>query len=283
MNYKKALELLELTEGFTEDQLKKQFRKLAAKYHPDINKSSDAEKKSKEISEAYNFLKDPKNWNIPSNRSTNPAGYHTVKVNISRNKHKTVNIDDLFSAIKMNFFNVPSKTIKVSLRDAILGCNVKTSVDWIESCAECPKDNSKCQRCNGTKQVKRSGNWNLTLIPGIQHNTTITLDRIINNKNYKFSFVILVDEDPNCTRQGNDIFIKRQFSLLDVLRGGKFELDTFTKKIQFNLNPGTKNNDLVIVKDSGLPNHGHYKIIVLVDYPKDIDKLINFLEQSQGT
>lgn len=59
MKLSEAYKILELKEGASESEINKQFRKLAAKYHPDVNKSPEAENKSKEISQAYNILKDP--------------------------------------------------------------------------------------------------------------------------------------------------------------------------------------------------------------------------------
>lgn len=43
----------------TQDEIKRSYRKLARKYHPDISKESDAETKFKEMGEAYEVLKDP--------------------------------------------------------------------------------------------------------------------------------------------------------------------------------------------------------------------------------
>lgn len=51
-------EVLGLSKGASDDEIKKAYRKLSKTYHPDINKESDAEAKFKEVSEAYEILSD---------------------------------------------------------------------------------------------------------------------------------------------------------------------------------------------------------------------------------
>ncbi|RLD44146.1 MAG: J domain-containing protein [Bacteroidetes bacterium] len=59
MNYKDYYKTLGISKKATAAQIKKEYRKLARKYHPDVNKASDAEQKFKELGEAYEVLKDP--------------------------------------------------------------------------------------------------------------------------------------------------------------------------------------------------------------------------------
>jgi curved DNA-binding protein len=61
MEYKDYYKILGVDRKATQDEIKKAFRKLAMKYHPDQNKDNkQAEEKFKEINEAYEVLSDPK-------------------------------------------------------------------------------------------------------------------------------------------------------------------------------------------------------------------------------
>ena len=56
---KSLYETLEINEKASADEIKKAYRKLARKYHPDVNKDPKAEEKFKEINAAYEVLSDP--------------------------------------------------------------------------------------------------------------------------------------------------------------------------------------------------------------------------------
>ncbi len=64
--------ILEVTENASDEEIKKQYRKLSKKYHPDVN--PDGGDKFKEIAEAYDVLSDPQKKSKWQNQKNNPFG-----------------------------------------------------------------------------------------------------------------------------------------------------------------------------------------------------------------
>ena len=59
MEYRDYYEVLGVGRDASEDEIKRAYRKLARKYHPDVSTATDAETRFKEVGEAYEVLKDP--------------------------------------------------------------------------------------------------------------------------------------------------------------------------------------------------------------------------------
>src|SRR5215212_6671438 len=59
MKYKDYYATLAVEKTASADEIKKAYRKLARKYHPDVSKEKDAKEKFQDVSEAYETLKDP--------------------------------------------------------------------------------------------------------------------------------------------------------------------------------------------------------------------------------
>ena len=59
MEYKDYYKIMGITKDASQNEIKRAYRKLARKYHPDVSKEKDAEECFKELGEAYEVLKDP--------------------------------------------------------------------------------------------------------------------------------------------------------------------------------------------------------------------------------
>lgn len=93
MQYKDYYEILGVKRGSTEAEIKSAYRKLARKFHPDVNKTPEAEQKFKDLNEAYEVLSDKTkrqrydslgaNWQGGSD-FTPPPGYENFNFNFGQ-------------------------------------------------------------------------------------------------------------------------------------------------------------------------------------------------------
>ena len=58
MDYKDYYKIMDVAKDASQDEIKRAYRKLARKYHPDVSKESNAEEHFKEVGEAYEVLKE---------------------------------------------------------------------------------------------------------------------------------------------------------------------------------------------------------------------------------
>lgn len=167
---------LGLEKGASDEEIKKAFRKLAIKYHPDKNQGNkEAENKFKEINEAYQVLSDP-------DKKAKYDMYGTVDFDGSgfgSGGFGGFDFSDMggFGDIFDSFFgggggggrrkNGPQRgsdleyTINLSFEEAVFGVEKEISVDRSEACEVCKGTGAKagtskktCPTCNGQGQVR---------------------------------------------------------------------------------------------------------------------------------
>ena len=74
MKYKDYYKILGVARDAGADDIKKAYRKLARKYHPDVSKEANAEERFKEMAEAYETLKDPEKRAAYDQLGSHPSG-----------------------------------------------------------------------------------------------------------------------------------------------------------------------------------------------------------------
>lgn len=167
-------EILGVSRNATEKEIKKAYRRLARKYHPDVNPSKDAEEKFKEISEAYEVLMD-KNKRAQYDRFgrydfrggfdwSNFTHFSDVEDIFGRDI-----FSDFFKGFEDFFGRRERRTkgrdirvdLEIDLEDAAFGKKVDIEVPRKEVCRQCSgtgaKDSSSikaCPHCNGTGQIR---------------------------------------------------------------------------------------------------------------------------------
>ena len=163
-------EVLGVKKDATQDEIKSAFRKLAKKYHPDINKDKDAPEKFKEAQEAYAVLSDEnkrKQYDQFGHAAfDNNGGFNGAQGFDFGNFDFGDIFDDLFGG-GFGFSSRGSKRprkgrdsimrVNLTFMEAIEGCTKEVTFDSYETCSKCSgkggMGETKCSNCNGTGTV----------------------------------------------------------------------------------------------------------------------------------
>ena len=171
-------EILGIQKGAGDDEIKKAFRSLAKKYHPDVNPgNAEAEARFKEVNEAYEILSD-----ADKKAKYDQFGHAGVDPSYGGGGYgggygggfggMDFDLGDLFGSIfggggsQSRNRNAPRTgeriraTASVSFEEAAFGCEKEVNVSRVEHCDDCQGSGckagttaEKCSNCNGTGSV----------------------------------------------------------------------------------------------------------------------------------
>lgn len=171
MNKRDYYEVLGVPKTASEDEIKSAFRKLAKKYHPDVNKEPDAAEKFKEAKEAYAILSDSN-----KRKQYDQFGHSAFENNGGSAGFDFSDFDfsdifgDIFGGGFGNFGFSSSRSsnrarkgrdsvieVNLTFEEAAFGCKKNVNVTVNDTCGECDgkggHNEKKCNTCNGTGTV----------------------------------------------------------------------------------------------------------------------------------
>ena len=164
-------EILGVSKDADDKELKKAFRSLARKYHPDKNDAPDADEKFKEIQEAYAVLSDSQKrqnydrfgHNVPGGSPFGPGGFQGFNINLEDILGGDF-FSNLFGGGRRRSPQSQGNDILVrhgiSLKDVLEGGKDEIEIDLPTTCEDCngtgAKDGktSECLECDGAGQVR---------------------------------------------------------------------------------------------------------------------------------
>ncbi len=168
-------EVLGVSKDASDDEIKKAYRKLAKKYHPDLNKDNpEAAEKFKEAAEAYGVLSDSEKksrYDQFGHAGVDGNGFGSGGSGFSG--FDGFDMGDIFSSFFGGGFggssrrNGPVKgrniqqAVELTFEEAAFGCKKEITLIRMESCPECSGSGAKkgtspvtCGQCNGTGQMR---------------------------------------------------------------------------------------------------------------------------------
>ena len=160
MSKRDYYEVLGVNKSTSKDELKKAYRKLAMKYHPDRNPDDQAaSEKFKELSEAYEILSDDQ-----KRQAYDQIGHDGVNPSFSNAQGAAEGFSDIFGDIFSDIFGGSTRTrsrsqrgadlsysVEVSLEDAVKGTSINLDIPSSERCSATWH---QCSHCNGTGVVR---------------------------------------------------------------------------------------------------------------------------------
>ncbi|WP_430009094.1 DnaJ C-terminal domain-containing protein [Methylophaga lonarensis] len=281
MEYKDYYKVLGVARGASQDEIKKAYRTLARKYHPDVSKEANAEEKFKEVGEAYEVLRDAEKraqydqfgGQFRHGQSfTPPPGWEENVGGFGRGNFSSF-FENMFGGGMGggpgdNFFaageDVNAK-ITITLEDAFNGAN-KT-----------------IRRPTGAKQT---GTLNVKIPAGIESGKKIRLNGQgkagMGGKAGDLYLEVNIASHRLFRLEGRDVYLDLPVTPWEAALGDKVTVPTLAGKISLTIPAGARSGQKMRLKGRGLPGKtpgDQFVVLQIMTPPALSEEQQNFYRQ----
>lgn len=251
MDYKDYYKILGVDRKASDDEIRKAYRKLAKKYHPDYNpKDKSAEDRFKEINEAYEVLSDSNkrshydrlgsDFSQWQRRGGTPGDFNWGQYGGTR-----VDFDDLNDMFGGGGFSDFFRTIfggSGQARPQSQGYQQELDVTLDEAYR------------GATRLLQTDANQKQVRIPaGVRTGSKVRVAGAGPN-GLDLYLVINVKEDQRYERRGNDLHTSATVNVFTAILGGEAEVETLDGKIKLNVPAGTQPEQVFRLAGRGMPH-----------------------------
>lgn len=252
MDFVDYYKILGIGKTATSGDIKNAYRKLARKFHPDLNPNDkDAKKNFQQINEANEVLSDPekrKKYDQYGKDWQHAEEFERAKQYQGQSSNSGSNQSEDFSDFFASMFGGRSsggRSRQVKYRGEDF--NAEIHLNLIDAFTT----QKQTLTVNGSK-------IRITIPAGIENGQTIKIaghggPGILSGPNGDLYITFSIANHPNIKRLGADLYASANLDLYTAILGGEITIDTLDGRVKINVKPGTQNESKVKLKGKGFP------------------------------
>ncbi len=300
-------EILGVDRGAPHEEIKKAFRQLARKYHPDVNRESGAEEKFKDINEAFQILSDPEKRAQYDNFGTEGAGFEEF--------FSGFGFDDIFGGFRERA--ALRYDMEIALEDAFHGNTINIEIPILSDCGSCGGTGAKdgvlkicagcggtgsirkmqgiafarifnigmcgkcrgkgkvaakpCSACKGCGKIRESKKVEIEIPKGVEDGQALRIDC----GDEDLYVAVRIKEHEIFDREGADLFCKTTVDLGTAILGGDVEVPAISGKAKLKVPAGTQSHTVFRLRGQGMPSprgRGDLLVKIAVRTPENLSE-----------